>query len=199
MAQDLPELTVADADAWWEWLGEHHDNPSGVWLVLAKKGTTRPTSLTYGQALEVALGHGWIDGQARRRDETTYNQRFTPRRAQSPWSKRNVGIVERLIAEARMHPAGRAEVERARADGRWEKAYAGQASIEEPTDLTAALSAAPRAQAMFDILTSQNRYAILYRLQSAKRPDTRARRIEQFVAMLARGETVYPQRCSLDD
>ncbi|MGH3907946.1 MAG: YdeI/OmpD-associated family protein [Pseudonocardiaceae bacterium] len=191
------ELIVADAAAWRVWLGEHHDNPAGVWLVLAKKGTTQPTSLTYGQALEEALCHGWIDGQAQRRDETTYRQRFTPRRARSPWSKRNVGIVARLVTEGRMHPAGVAEVERAKNDGRWDAAYTGPASIEVPADLAAALAAEPTAQAMFDILTSQNRYAVLYRIDSAKRPDTRARRIEQFVAMLARGETVYPQKRTL--
>ncbi|MPZ65256.1 MAG: hypothetical protein GEU83_06960 [Pseudonocardiaceae bacterium] len=199
MADDLTELTVADVGAWRDWLGEHHDSATGVWLVLAKKGTTQPTSLSYGQALDEALCHGWIDGQARRLDETTYRQRFTPRRAQSQWSKRNVGIAERLTAERRMRPAGLAEVERAKADGRWDSAYAGPASIEMPIDLTAALTAAPRARAMFDILTSQNRYAILYRIASAKRPGTRARRIDQFVAMLACGETVYPQRRTLDD
>ncbi len=199
MADELPELTVADADAWRVWLGEHHDSPTGVWLVLAKKGTTRPTSLGYGQALDEALCHGWIDGQARRRDETTYRQRFTPRRARSQWSRRNVGIVERLTAEGRMHPAGLAEVERAKADGRWDSAYAGQAGIEVPADVVAALAEVPGARAMFDILTSQNRYAVLYRIESAKRPDTRARRIERFVAMLARGETVYSQRRTLDD
>jgi uncharacterized protein YdeI (YjbR/CyaY-like superfamily) len=199
MADDLPELTVADAAAWRRWLSEHHENPAGVWLVLAKKGTTQPTSLTYDRALVDALCHGWIDGQARRRDETTYYQRFTPRRARSPWSQRNVGIVSNLMAEGRMHPAGLAEVERARADGRWDAAYAGPASIQVPADLVAALTAEPRAQAMFDILTGQNRYAILYRIDGAKRPDTRARRIEQFVAMLARGETVYPQRRKLDE
>jgi uncharacterized protein YdeI (YjbR/CyaY-like superfamily) len=140
-----------------------------------------------------------IDGQSQRRDETTYRQRFTPRRARSPWSARNVGIVTRLVAQGRMHPAGVAEVERAQADGRWEAAYAGSASIEVPADLVAALTAQPRARAMFDILSSQNRYAVLYRIQSAKRSDTRARRIEQFVAMLARGETVYPQKRQLDN
>jgi len=199
MADELPELTVPDAAAWRTWLSEHHANPTGVWLVLAKKGTTQPTSVTYDQALDEALCHGWIDGQARRRDETTYWQRFTPRRARSPWSKRNIGIVARLVTEGRMHPAGVAEVERAKSDGRWDAAYAGPASIEVPADLGAALTAQPRAQAMFDILTSQNRYAVLYRIESAKRPDTRARRIQQFVAMLARGETVYPQKRTLGE
>lgn len=199
MADEQPELTVADAGAWQAWLGEHHESRTGVWLVLAKKGTTQPTSLTYDQALEEALCHGWIDGQSRRRDETTYGQRFTPRRARSPWSKRNISIVDRLIAEDRMHPAGLAEVERAKADSRWDAAYASPASIEVPADLTAALAVEPRAQAMFDILTSQNRYAILYRIDSAKRPDTRVRRIAQFVAILARGETVYPQKRTLGE
>jgi uncharacterized protein YdeI (YjbR/CyaY-like superfamily) len=194
MAVELPELIVRDAAAWREWLANHHADPAGVWLVLAKKGTEKPTGLTYDQALEEALCHGWIDGQAGRRDEATYRQRFTPRRRRSGWSKRNTGIAERLIAEERMHPAGHAEVERAKADGRWEAAYAGPASMEVPPDLAEALAAQPKAQAMFESLNSQNRYAILYRIATAKRADTRARRIEQFVTMLARGETVYPQR-----
>ncbi len=134
MADELPELTVADTSAWRAWLAEHHDDPNGVWLVLAKKGTTTPTSLTYEQALDEALCHGWIDGQIRRRDESTFRQRFTPRRARSAWSRRNVGHVQRLSAEGRMHPAGVAHVERAKADGRWVTAYAGQASIEVPPD-----------------------------------------------------------------
>ena len=194
MPDELPELIVSDAAAWRAWLRENHADPAGVWLVLAKKGTEEPTSLTYDQALEEALCHGWIDGQARRRDEATYRQRFTPRRKRSAWSKRNTGIAERLHAEGRMHPAGQAEVERAKADGRWDAAYAGQASIEVPPDLAEALAAEPEAQAMFERLNRQNRYAVLYRIGTAKRADTRARRIQQFVAMLARGETIYPQR-----
>ena len=197
MAVQLPELLVADAAGWRVWLAEHHDGSAGVSLVLAKKGITKPTSLTYDQALDEALCYGWIDGQVQRRDETTYRQRFTRRRPRSSWSKRNVGIVDRLHTEGRMHPAGVAEVERAKADGRWEAAYAGSGSIEVPPDLAAALSAEPRAQAMFEILTAQNRYAVLYRIDTAKRAETRSRRIEQFVAMLARGETVYPQKRTL--
>jgi len=199
MADDLPELILDDAAAWRAWLSAHHASQPGAWLVLAKKGTVEPTSLTYDQALEEALCHGWIDGQARRRDEATYRQRFTPRRKKSSWSQRNVGIVTRLTREGRMHPAGHVEVERAKSDGRWDAAYAGQASIAMPLELAEALSSEPRAQAMFDILTSQNRYAILYRIQGAKRPETRARNIEQFVAMLARGETIYPQKRKLED
>jgi uncharacterized protein YdeI (YjbR/CyaY-like superfamily) len=194
MADELPELIVRDAAAWRTWLARHHADPAGVWLVLAKKGTAKPTSLSYDQALEEALCHGWIDGQAGRRDEGTYRQRFTPRRRRSAWSKRNTGIAERLIAEDRMRPAGHAEVERAKADGRWEAAYAGPASMEVPADLAEALATQPKAQAMFEGLNSQNRYAVLYRIASAKRPETRARRIEQFVAMLARGETIHPQK-----
>ena len=194
MAPELRELLVNDAAAWRDWLGEHHVDPDGVRLVLAKKGTVEPTSLTYDQALEEALCHGWIDGQVGRRDEHTYRQRFTRRRPRSTWSKRNTGIAERLLAEGRMHPAGVTEVERAKADGRWEAAYAGSADIEVPPDLAVALAANPRAQEMFAILTSQNRYAVLYRVTTAKRADTRARRIEEFVTMLARGETPYPQK-----
>lgn len=193
VADDLAELIVSDAAAWWRWLAEYNASASGVWLVLAKKHTTDPTSLSYDQALEHALCYGWIDGQVRRRDGLTYRQRFTPRRARSAWSQRNVASAERLIAEERMRPAGLAAIEAARADGRWQAAYAGQAQIEIPDDLTEALAAEPRAQAMFERLSSQNRYAVLYRIQDAKRADTRARRIERFVAMLARGETVYPQ------
>jgi len=194
MAVELPELIVRDAAAWRAWLAKHHADPTGVWLVLAKKGTEKPTSLTYDQALEEALCHGWIDGQVRRRDETTYRQRFTPRRKRSPWSMRNVGHAERLLAEGRMHAAGIAEIERAKADGRWKAAYAGPREIEVPEDLAAALAANSSAQALFDRLTSQNRYAILYRVTTAVRPETRARRIEQYVDMLARGETPYPQK-----
>jgi uncharacterized protein YdeI (YjbR/CyaY-like superfamily) len=199
MAEELPELIVADERAWLAWLAEHHSEPRGVWLVLAKKGTTAPTSLSYDEALDHALCHGWIDGQIGRRDEQTFRQRFTPRRARSAWSKRNVAIVERLLAEGRMHDAGLAAVAAAKDDGRWEAAYAGQAKIEVPDDLAAALAAEPAAKAMFAILTSQNRYAVLLRIDSAKRAETRTRRIEQFVAMLARGETVYPQRRKLSD
>jgi uncharacterized protein YdeI (YjbR/CyaY-like superfamily) len=194
MAADPPQLIVRDAAAWRTWLAENVYEQAGVWLVLAKKGTMDPTSLSYAAALEEALCHGWIDGQARRRDEGTYVQRFTPRRRRSMWSQRNVGIVERLTAEGRMHPQGLSEVARAKADGRWEVAYAGPATAEIPADLTEALAARPEAQAMFENLTSQNRFAMLHRLGAAKRPETRARRIEQYVDMLARGETFYPQR-----
>jgi uncharacterized protein YdeI (YjbR/CyaY-like superfamily) len=194
MGGDLPELIVEDAGAWAAWLEGHHATSAGVWLVLAKRGGSPPTRLAYQEALEEALCYGWIDGQVRRRDAGSYVQRFTPRRPRSAWSKRNVDLAERLIAERRMQPAGRAVVEQARSDGRWRDAYAGSATIEVPDDLAQALVAEPRAEATFAVLTSQNRYAILYRLATAKRPETRSRRLTEFVAMLARGETIYPQR-----
>jgi uncharacterized protein YdeI (YjbR/CyaY-like superfamily) len=194
---DVSELIVADAGAWRRWLGEHHTSSPGVWLVLAKQSVVVPTSLTYAEALDEALCHGWIDGQTGVRDSTTFLRRFTPRRSRSRWSARNVEIIGRLRAEGRMVPAGEAEVERAQQDGRWEDAYTGSAAIEIPADFAAALSANPRAQAMFDVLTSQNRYSILFRISGAKQAATRARRIEQFVAMLERGETVHPQKRSL--
>jgi uncharacterized protein YdeI (YjbR/CyaY-like superfamily) len=196
VAPEIPELVVRDAAAWRAWIGLHHADSAGVWLALAKKGTLKPTSLTYAQALEDALCFGWIDGQARRGDESSYSQRFTPRRRQSAWSKRNTRIAEQLLGAGRMHPAGVAEMDRAKADGRWDAAYAGPASIEVPAELAAALAAEPRASAMFESLNSQNRYAILYRIATAKRAGTRAQRIERFVAMLARGETIYPQKTS---
>jgi uncharacterized protein YdeI (YjbR/CyaY-like superfamily) len=199
VADDLPELTVADAAAWRRWLQAHHDDAAGVWLVLAKKGTTRPTTLSYVQALDEALCHGWIDGQVRRRDDATFRQRFTPRRARSAWSQRNVAHVQRLRGEGRMHAAGERAVSAAQADGRWESAYAGQRTMQVPEDLEAALAAEPRAREMFALLTSQNRYSVLLRIEAAKRSDTRARRIEQFVAMLARGETVHSQKRRLPD
>jgi len=194
MPSVLEELVVADAADWRAWLARHHGESPGVWLVLAKKGKTDPTALTYDEALLEALCHGWIDGQIRRRDEESYRQRFTPRRQRSIWSSRNVALAEQLLAEGRMRPAGKAAVERAREDGSWEKAYAGPATIEVPDDLAAALAAQPQAAATFARLTSRNRFAILYRLSTAKRAETRSRRLEQYVAMLARGESIYPQR-----
>jgi uncharacterized protein YdeI (YjbR/CyaY-like superfamily) len=194
MAETLPELIVPAQKAWKAWLSGNHRQPTGVWLVLAKKGTLEPTSLTYDQALEEALCHGWIDGQVARRDDATFRQRFTPRRPRSAWSARNVGIIERLLAEGRMHPAGLEVVESAKADGRWERAYHGPAKAQVPDDLAAALARDPKAQEMFAILTSQNRYAILYRIQNTRGPQTRAKSIERFVSMLARGETLHPQR-----
>lgn len=194
MGSELEELIVADAAAWCSWLDRYHGERPGVWLALAKKGASGATSLTYEQALLEALCFGWIDGQVRRGDERTYRQRFTPRQPRSAWSKRNVELAEQLLAEGRMRAAGRAAIERAREDGSWQNAYAGAATIEVPDDLAAALAAQPEAAAMFERLTRQNRYSILYRLATAKRTETRTRRLNEYVAMLARGETIHPQR-----
>jgi uncharacterized protein YdeI (YjbR/CyaY-like superfamily) len=194
MGDDLPELIVEDAAAWGAWLARGHATSVGVWLALAKRGGHSPTRLSYQEALEEALCYGWIDGQVRRRDADSYRQRFTPRRKRSAWSKRNVELAERLIREGRMKPIGKAAIDQARSDGRWQSAYAGSATIEVPDDLAEELAAEPKAAAMFALLTSQNRYAILYRLATAKRPDTRSRRLKKFVEMLSRGETIYPQQ-----
>lgn len=193
------ELVVANVAAWRQWLKVHGSQQSAAWLVLAKKGVTTPTDLTYAQALDEALCFGWIDGQKASRDATTFKQRFTPRRSRSPWSQRNVEIAGRLLSEGRMTPQGLLMIEQAKADGRWDQAYAGQASMQLPADLAGALERSPKATAMFEILTKQNRYAILYRIDSAKREETRARRLEQFIAMLERGETVYPQKRQLPE
>ena len=193
MAPELPELLVPDAAAWRDWLAEHHSTESGVWLVLHKRGGG-VTTLTYADALDEALCYGWIDGQAASRDAESYLQRMTPRGPRSAWSARNVDHVARLEQENRMRDAGSAAVRAAKADGRWEHAYAGPATAEVPADLAEAISADPRAQAMFDVLTSTNRFALIYRLNSVKRAETRSRKIGQFVEMLARHETPYPQK-----
>lgn len=195
---ETPELLVADAAEWRSWLASNHATSTGVRLVLAKKGTAEPTSLTYADALPEALCFGWIDGHLTRRDDATFRVRFTPRRARSAWSQRNVEAAERLLAEGRMQPAGLAEIERAKADGRWRKAYGGSASLQVPDDLRDALAASPSAQRMWDVLTRTNKFAVVYRVQDAKRPETRARRIQQYVEMLARGDTPHPQKRSPD-
>jgi uncharacterized protein YdeI (YjbR/CyaY-like superfamily) len=191
---DIPTLIVSDAAAFRDWLDANRDSSGGVWLVLAKKNTTDPTSLTYAQALEEALCQGWIDGQKRSRDATTFTQRFTPRRRTSRWSKRNVDLAEGLIADGRMLPSGLVEIERAKADGRWAAAYSGQAAATVPADLAAALAANAAAGKMFASLNGANRYAVLCHIETAKRAETRARRIEHLVEMLARGETIHPQK-----
>ena len=193
MAADLPMLTVLDLSEWTRWLEKHHQQSVGVWLTLAKKGASEPTRLQYDDALAEALCYGWIDGRLSGGDDRAFRRTFTPRRPGSAWSKRNVLIATRLIEQGRMRSSGLAAVSRAKADGTWDAAYDGQATIEVPPDLAAALGRVPSANAMFDQLSASNRYAILYRVTTAKRPDTRRRRVEQFVAMLARGETIHPQ------
>jgi uncharacterized protein YdeI (YjbR/CyaY-like superfamily) len=193
----LPEvMTFADARELDEWLPAHPDRTEGVWLRIARAGSGA-TTVTYPEAVEVALCHGWIDGKRTSGDKAGYyRQLLTPRRRRSRWSRINRDKATALIAAGRMRPAGLREVERAEADGRWAAAYASPASAEVPGDLAAALAAEPAAQTAFAGLDGRNRYAVLYRVAEAKRPDTRARRIEQLVAMLARGETIYPRRQS---
>jgi uncharacterized protein YdeI (YjbR/CyaY-like superfamily) len=184
-------LVVADTAAWRHWLDAHEESSDGVWLLLAKKGVVSPTSLTYAQALDEALCSGWIDGQRRGYDDTTFRQRFTPRRKASLWSQRNVGIVATLIAEGRMRPRGHAEIERAQGDGRWDRAYAGQSSVEVPEDLAAALAESTAAAENFAGLNSVNRYAVLHRIITASTPKTRLNRLTKLMEMLERGDTVY--------
>jgi uncharacterized protein YdeI (YjbR/CyaY-like superfamily) len=186
----METLPFPDKPAFQAWLDANHASAPGVWIKFAKKGSGLPT-VVYAEAVEVALCYGWIDGQAKSFDDTYYLQRFTPRRARSKWSLINVERVEALIASGAMRPAGLAEVERAKADGRWDAAYASPSRIEVPDDLQAELDKEPAAAEFFASLSSQNRYGILYRLHDAKRPATRARRLEQFMEMLRRGETLH--------
>ncbi|NOK22860.1 YdeI/OmpD-associated family protein [Corallococcus carmarthensis] len=188
--QELPIVPFASEKAWEKWLEKHHADSPGVWVKIAKL-ESGIASVTYAQALEVALCYGWIDGQKGALDAEYFLQRFTQRNPRSKWSKINCGKVEALIASGRMKPAGLHQVEAARADGRWEAAYAGSKTIEVPEDLTLALAKNPKAKAFFATLKRANRYAILFRLHDAKKPETRARRLEKFVAMLEAGETIH--------
>jgi uncharacterized protein YdeI (YjbR/CyaY-like superfamily) len=196
MATSAPSTATAaprrfrDASAWEAWLAKHHEASDGVWLQLAKAGAAEP-GLTYPQALEVALCFGWIDGQKKGLDDQSWLQRFTPRRSRSIWSKINRTKAEALVAQGRMRPAGVREMERAQADGRWDEAYDGARTSTVPEDLQAALDARPKARAFFATLDGANRYAVLWRIQTAKKPETRARRIVQLVDMLARGEKIH--------
>jgi uncharacterized protein YdeI (YjbR/CyaY-like superfamily) len=191
MADDMPTLTFASQADWETWLDAHHTEARGVWIKIAKKATGIP-SITHAEALESALCYGWIDGQRASLDEAYFLQKFTPRRAKSGWSRVNREKALELIAVGRMRLAGLREVERAQADGRWDAAYEPQSAITVPDDLQRELDANHDAQAFFATLDSRNRYAILYRIQTAKRPETRAARIQKFVAMLAQGQKIYP-------
>ncbi|OHV28836.1 MULTISPECIES: YdeI/OmpD-associated family protein [Pseudofrankia] len=193
MGEEPEVLVVADAAAWRAWLDGHEDTFDGVWLLLAKKGTVSPTSLSYDQALDEALCSGWIDGQRRAFDAATFRQRFSPRRRASLWSRRNIDLVAGLIAEGRMRPRGQAEIDRAKADGRWARAYAGSATAQVPEDLAAALAASSAAAALFARLNSQNRYSVIHRIMTAPSPSSRANRLAKLVGMLERGETPHPQ------
>lgn len=181
---DIPELIVADVGRWRAWLDDNESESDGVRLVLAKKGTTTPTTLSYAEALDEALCSGWIDGRRQSRDATTFWQHFTPRRARSLWSTRNVDIVARLSEEGRMRPRGADEIARARADGRWDRAYAGPATIEVPPDLQAALDAAPAAARAFGALNKTQRYSVLHPVVTATTETVRAARIARHIARL---------------
>jgi uncharacterized protein YdeI (YjbR/CyaY-like superfamily) len=188
---DAPIIPFADQRAWSAWLASHHATSNGVWIKMARLASG-VRSVTHPEALDVALCWGWIDGQRRSLDGTYFLQKFTPRRARSMWSKINRDKVLAFIASGAMKPPGLAEIERARRDGRWDAAYDGQSKAEVPDDLAAALAASPRAAAFWPTLDSRNRYAVLHRIHTARKPETRAARIARFVDMLARGEKLHP-------
>ena len=188
---DFPIISFASAAEWETWLEQNHAASHGVWLRMFKKGSGHE-SVNHPGALDVALCFGWIDGQARPHDEESWLQKFTPRRPRSAWSRRNTEKVERLISEGRMRPSGLQEVETAKLDGRWQKAYDSPAKSKVPDDFLRALDTAPQARAFFDTLNKRNTFAIAYRLQTARKPETREKRIRQFVEMLAKGEKLYP-------
>jgi uncharacterized protein YdeI (YjbR/CyaY-like superfamily) len=187
----LPVMSFESTDEWDAWLAAHHAGSPGLWLKIAKKGAAG-TTISYSEALDVALCHGWIDGQKGRHDDEYWLQRFTPRKPGSKWSKINTERAAALIESGRMRPAGLREVERAQADGRWEQAYESQSRVTVPEDLARALAANERASAFFATLDSANRYAILYRIGTAKKPETRAKRIDTFVAMLSEHKKIHP-------
>jgi uncharacterized protein YdeI (YjbR/CyaY-like superfamily) len=191
MPDDLPILLFAAPADMEAWLEQNHGTSQGLWLKIAKKGSG-VDSVTYGEALELALCFGWIDSQKRGFDERCFLQRFTPRRPRGKWSRINRDKAERLIASGSMRPAGLAEVDAAQADGRWDAAYEGQRTAKTPDDLQRELDSNPAAREFFATLSSSNRYAIVYRLNDAKKPETRERRLRQFVAMLERGESIHP-------
>jgi len=188
---DLPTILFSTQQDWEAWLMDHHAEVQGVWLKIAKKAAGTP-SVSYPEALDSALCYGWIDGQKASFDATHYLQKFTPRRPKSGWSKVNRVKATQLIAEGRMQPAGLRQVEAAKADGRWEAAYDSQSTITIPPDFQGALDDNATAREFFGTLNSVNRYAILYRIQTAAKPETRAARIKKFVEMLAREEKIYP-------
>ena len=187
---EYPSFMFASQAEWRAWLDANHAAERGVWLIFGKKKSGVET-VNYAEALDVALCYGWIDGQSKSVDERTYLQKFTPRGKRSVWSKRNREHIERLIASGEMRPAGLAAVEAAKADGRWDRAYDSPANAEVPDDLMAALKKSAKARRFFDTLDGQNRYAILHRIQTAVRAETRARRIAHFVEMMERGEKIH--------
>jgi uncharacterized protein YdeI (YjbR/CyaY-like superfamily) len=190
-AVELPTFQFESKKKWADWLAKQHDKSAGVWLQLAKKDSGIP-SVTYEEALDVALCYGWIDGQKKAFDDRYWLQKFTPRGPKSIWSKINTEKAEKLIASGEMKPAGFKAVEAAKQDGRWEAAYSSQKNTSVPEDFQAALDSNKKAKVFFASLNSANRYAILFRIQTAKKAETRAKRIQQFIEMLERGEKLYP-------
>jgi len=190
MTSQPDPLRFATQRAFETWLRKNHASSDGVWLLIAKPGADKPT-IAYPEAVEVALCYGWIDGQKKSIDAHHWLQRFTPRRARSLWSRANRARAEALIQSGRMQPSGMAEIDRARSDGRWDAAYEGARAAVVPSDLQAALDAEPAASAFFAGLDRANRFAVLWRVQTATRPETRSRRIETLVTMLARGEKIH--------
>jgi uncharacterized protein YdeI (YjbR/CyaY-like superfamily) len=191
--RDLPVLAFRSQQAWDAWLASQPADSQGLWLKLAKK-SSGIASVSKPEAIDTALCHGWIDGQIDSLDDTYWLVRFTPRRSTSKWSEKNRVRALQLVALKRMRPAGRNEIERAKKDGRWDAAYAPQSTAEVPDDLRAALAKNKKASAFFETLSGANRYAILYRIHNAKKPEARVARIEKFIAMLAAGETLHPQK-----
>lgn len=191
MTDTLPIILFETQQAWEAWLKEHHAEAGGAWLKIAKKATGA-SSVSYSEALESALCYGWIDGQKASFDEQYWLQKFSPRRPKSIWSRVNCDKAMALIAEGRMQPAGLRQVELARTDGRWEQAYDSQSKMAVPDDLQSELDKNPAAQEFFNTLNSVNRYAILFRIQTAKKAETRSARIRKFVEMLSKHETIYP-------
>ena len=187
---EQPIIAFASPTEFSKWLAKHHAGHQGIWMRIYKKASGRPT-VTYAEALDVALCHGWIDGQKQRGDEESWLQKFTRRGPRSVWSKVNVGNIARLISEGHMQPAGIAAVEAAKADGRWDNAYHSSSTAEVPADFLQALAKSRKAEAFFNTLNKANRYSFLYRLQNAKKPETRLKRMKDFVAMLARGEQFH--------
>ncbi len=189
-APEKPILHCKTQKDWEKWLAKNHTDPVGVRLQFFKKATGKQT-FTYAEALDAALCFGWIDGQAHPYDADSWLQNFTPRRKQSPWSKRNIEHAKRLIKEDRMRSSGQAEIDRAKKDGRWDRAYDGQSTSAIPEDFLKAVAKNKKAQAFFDTLNKANLYAISYRLQTAKKPETRERRFKAILEMIKKGETFH--------
>ena len=188
---DVPIVSFESPEAWEQWLAENHESSSGIWMRISKV-TAQIRSITYDEALDAALCYGWIDGRKRALDDQSWLQKFTPRRPRSIWSQRNTEHIERLTTAGRMTPLGLVQVEAAKRDGRWQRAYAPPSAIQIPEDFLAELNKLPKAKAFFETLNKRNTFPVAYRLQSAKRPETRQRRMNEILAMLERGEKFYP-------